>query len=98
MRRVGTSVGFVFADLRLYRSFFNDTVHPMIGSTPFEDFKKRITALGEDENIKHIFVVTSVPLLFITRFLAKIAYLAEKVCCYLLELILFHEAIEFSVD
>jgi hypothetical protein len=43
------------------------------------DFEKRIKEYGTRDDISHIFVVSPVPLMFLTPLMASIAYLAEKV-------------------
>jgi hypothetical protein len=72
------NVAFVHLDLRHYRSYFSDAVHPMTGDAQFADFEKRIKEYGTREDISHIFVVSPVPLMFLTPLMASIAYLAEK--------------------
>jgi len=51
---------------------FCDLVH----QDQHTDFEKRITELGTRKDIKHIFVISSVPLMFLTPLMAAIAYMA----------------------
>ncbi|ELR19191.1 uncharacterized protein ACA1_262390 [Acanthamoeba castellanii str. Neff] len=59
-------------------AYFSDAVHPMTGDAQFVDFERRIKEYGTRDDISHIFVLSPVPLMFLTPLMASIAYLAEK--------------------
>ena len=76
-RRVGSSA-FVFLDTRYQRSFHFEDEYPYLGSKQWDMVKKAMETFGMDDSVKHIFVISSIPLMFTTSALADVAYWGER--------------------
>lgn len=76
-RRIG-SIVLMFIDTRYQRSFHFEPKSPYLGTQQWEAIRSSMKSFGDDESVKHIFVISSIPLMFTTTPLANLAFLVER--------------------